>query len=250
MTTRVHHIAIRLAAPWWRACLLVVALAGPGLADRFADRGPMLRGAALPLFAGPAVRAAPRGSLFAGRDAGGLFAPTASRPPPPVAGPQALAAPLRARLRDLIARAEAGPAGYDAVQSGARHPPPRPPTRMTLREIFDWIDATPGQHHAIGRYQIIPATLRRLVARAGLDPDTGFGPAVQDRLADMLLADAGLDAVRRGEMPRATFRLNLAKVWAGLPTATGRSHYHGVAGNRAVIGYDSYRRALDSILDG
>lgn len=246
------HVSIRLAVLLWWACLFAAVPAAPGHADRFSDRGPMLRAAALPLVAPRASRAAPRGSLFAGRDTGGLFAPLPGqdmrdREGPGGAGP---GAPVRARLRDLIAQAEAGPAGYDAVQHGAHRPPPRRPTRMTLREISDWIDATPGQHHAIGRYQIIPATLHRLVARAGLDPGTRFGPAVQDRLADMLLADAGLAAVQRGEMPRATFRLNLAKVWAGLPTATGRSYYHGVAGNRAVIGYDSYRRTVDDILGG
>ena len=121
---------------------------------------------------------------------------------------------------------------------------------MTLREIFAWIEATPGQHHAIGRYQIIPETLRRLVVRAGLDADTRFGPSVQDRLADLLLAEAGLEAMQRGEIPRAAFLLNLAKVWAGLPTPSGRSYYHGVAGNRAVLSYDSYARAVGDILDG
>jgi hypothetical protein len=246
------HMPIRLAVLLWWACLLAAVPAGPGHADRFSDRGPMLREAALPLVALRASRPAPRGSLFAGRDTGGLFAPLPGqdlrdREGPRGAGPGAT---VRARLRDLIARAEAGPAGYDAVQHGAHRPPPRRPTQMTLREVFHWIDATPGQHHAIGRYQIIPATLRRLVARAGIDPDKRFAPRIQDRLADMLLEDAGLDAVHRGEMPRAVFRLNLARVWAGLPTATGLSYYHGVAGNRAVIGYDVYRRAVDDILGG
>ena len=36
---------------------------------------------------------------------------------------------------------------------------------MTLDEIFAWIAATPGQPHAIGRYQFIPDTLRMLVNR-------------------------------------------------------------------------------------
>ena len=46
------------------------------------------------------------------------------------------------------------------------------------------------------------------------------------------------------------FLLNLAKVWAGLPTPSGRSYYHGVAGNRAVLSYDSYTNAVDEILGG
>ena len=48
--------------------------------------------------------------------------------------------------------------------------------------------------------------------------------------------------MRRGEITREAFLLNLAKVWAGLPTPSGRSYYHGVAGNRAALSYDSYPR--------
>ncbi len=239
------HIVIRgLAAVGLLCAAAATGLAEPGLGWTGGNHPPMLRLATAPLVA---LDAAPRGGLLADRQARDLFAAL------PDEGTLDRVAPggrVRARLRDLIARAEAGPAGYDAVQGGAHRPPPRRPTRMTLRDIFDWIDATPGQHHAVGRYQIIPATLRRLVARAGLDPGTRFGPAVQDRLADMLLEDAGLGAVHRGEMRPEVFRLNLAKVWAGLPTPSGRSYYHGVAGNRAVMGYAGYARAVDAILGG
>jgi len=247
MKPREQDIAIRLAARVWPACVFAAVMAGPGHAERFADRGPMFAGKDPLLVIGAAGSPAPRGSLFAGRGADGLLAAPPARD---LLDRGQTGGPVRARLRDLIARAEAGSAGYDAVQAGARIRPPSRPTRMTLRAIFGWIDATPGQHHAIGRYQIIPATLRRLVARAGLAPGTRFSPVLQDRLADMLLNDAGLDAVRRGEITRAAFRLNLARVWAGLPTATGRSHYHGLAGNRAVLSYDRYRKAVDDILDG
>jgi muramidase (phage lysozyme) len=243
MCKTARHIVIRLLAVAWLIC----AFAGPGLAGGGGDRLPMLRAAAAPLVALAAVPPAPRGSLFTDTREGGLFAALPKRGLPDRGTPDH---PLRARLRDLIARAEAGPAGYNSVQGGAHRPPPRRPTRMTLRDIFDWIDATPGQPHAIGRYQIVPATLRRLVARAGLAPDAPFSPAVQDRLADMLLDDAGLAAVRRGKITRPAFLLNLAKVWAGLPTASGQSYYHGVAGNRAVLSYDSYLRAVTAILDG
>ncbi len=241
----VWHIVIRVLGAAGLLCATAApGLAEPGLAWTGGNPPPMLRLAAAPLVA---LNAAPRGGLFADRQARDLFAALPDR-----GALDGIAAgePVRARLRDLIARAEAGPAGYDAVQGGARRPPPHRPTRMTLGDIFEWIDATPGQHHAIGRYQIIPATLRRLVARAGLDPGTRFSPAVQDRLADMLLEDAGFGAVHRGEMTRADFRLNLAKVWAGLPTPSGQSYYHGIAGNRAVMGHDSYARAVDAILGG
>src|SRR6056297_2249081 len=155
-----------------------------------------------------------------------------------------------ARLHDLIARAEAGAMGYDAVQYGARIKPPERPTEMTLQEIYDWIDDTPGQPHAIGRYQFIPPTLKRLARRLDLPATTRFSPAIQDGLADLLLQDAGFAKVRAGGITQEAFMLNLAKIWAGLPTPSGRSYYHGVAGNKAVLSYDSYARQVRAILGG
>ncbi|MEP2471629.1 MAG: hypothetical protein ABJH45_08720, partial [Paracoccaceae bacterium] len=63
-------------------------------------------------------------------------------------------------IHDLIEEAESRSHGYDAVQHGARVRPKRKPSQMTLAEIFTWIEQTPGQPHAIGRYQFIPPTLR------------------------------------------------------------------------------------------
>ncbi|KIC46184.1 hypothetical protein [Tateyamaria sp. ANG-S1] len=172
-------------------------------------------------------------SLFVGRSETGLFAPP---------DPEELeklrnypAGDRIARLRTLIAQAEAGSKGYDAVQYGATIKPPADPTRLTIQQIYDWIDATPGQPHAIGRYQFIPPTLRRLVRQAGINPRQRFSPKVQDQLADILLADAGLRPFLAGEMDRVAFMNNLAKIWAGLPNDTGKSHYHGYAGNKATM---------------
>lgn len=190
-----------------------------------------------------------RASLFVGRAETGLFAPW----------PEARAAPLPASLsrqargvarqiRDLIGQAEAGRAGYDAVQWGARIKPPARPTAMTLAEIDRWILDTPGQPHAIGRYQFIPRTLSWLVQRLGLPPETQFTPEVQDRLADLLLADAGLDAVIRGEIERIVFKRNLARIWAGFPLPNGKSYYEGFAGNKATMSWQRFADRLDRIL--
>ncbi|MCR9113647.1 MAG: hypothetical protein NXH84_10255, partial [Rhodobacteraceae bacterium] len=56
--------------------------------------------------------------------------------------------------------------------------------------------------------------------------------------------------VRTGGITQEAFMLNLAKIWAGLPTPSGRSYYHGVAGNKAVLSYDSYARQVRAILGG
>lgn len=200
------------------------------------DVAPLITMTASPLFAGTAnTSAAPTGSLFAGTGAG-LFAPQPARArsaPPRIRG--AGVPNTVAQLFTLIARAEAGHAGYDAVQHGARIRPSAPPTQLTLGDIYAWIEATPGQPHAIGRYQFIPPTLRRVAQIRGFGPDTPFTPAVQDTLALVLLEDAGLRAFEAGTLGRRPFMRNLARIWAGLPLPDGRSYYEGHAGNSAAM---------------
>jgi len=179
-------------------------------------------------------------SLFRGRASGGLFAPVLTQVLPSAAK----------QLMTLIAGAEAGKAGYDAVQYGARIKPSAPPTKMTIAEIYQWIDNTPGQPHAIGRYQFIPATLRRLVRHQEVPHDKLFSPEIQDQLAHQLLEEAGLSDFQSAEMSRATFMLNLAKIWAGLPTSTGKSYYEGYAGNKAVYTWDYFDTHFKKIFPG
>jgi muramidase (phage lysozyme) len=150
-------------------------------------------------------------------------------------------------IQDLIEEAESRAEGYDAVQHGARIKPRSRPTQMTLAQIFTWIEETPGQPHAIGRYQFIPATLRRLVAKAGFEPNQRFSPTVQDKLAGILLAEAGLHHFRAGSLDRHAFMNNLAQIWAGLPNSSGKSHYHGYAGNKASISWSRFDSVMKSI---
>ncbi|MGP6089679.1 hypothetical protein [Antarctobacter jejuensis] len=193
------------------------------------------------------------GSLFGGGQRHSFFAPLPERTPDEPASP----APniLRgnsqaAKIRDLIAQAEAGRKGYDEVNGGARVKPPKPPTQMTVQEIYDWIDATPGQPHAIGRYQFIPATLRRLVSDQRVSRRAVFSPALQDQLADQLLAEAGLLAFKRGEITRRSFMYRLAKIWAGLPLPSGKSYYEGYAGNKATMTWARFDGAMAQIFPG
>ena len=244
MSTRTAQFLIRMAAAIGLS--LAGGLAGPAAADLFEDRTPLVNGARQPMFSAREAPPVQSASLFTGRKKDGLFGAVSRRPMTgPLTGNSAAA-----RLRDLIAMAEAGREGYDAVQHGARIRPAKPPTQMTLREIEAWTRATPGQHHAIGRYQFIPPTLRRLTARLDLAPGTRFSPDVQDRLGDLLLAEAGLAKVQRGEITQDAFLLNLSRIWAGLPTASGRSYYHGVAGNKATMSWDRYARTVREILGG
>ncbi|MBL3550775.1 hypothetical protein [Rhodovulum sulfidophilum] len=264
-----------LAFGFWLAlvCFLRVAAAEPvsligagGLLQREGASGPLLTQMRGPLL-GPGPEGAPGrvsgasgASLFAGRGGTSLFATYPVRAQQMAApGTAAQFAPLRPGrgnaalaegIRLLIGRAEAGRMDYDAVQHGAKIRPPGPPTRLTIAEIYKWIAETPGQPHAIGRYQFIPDTLRRLVAELGLDEKTRFSAPVQDRLADLLLEEAGLSAFGAGEMKREAFMHNLSRIWAGLPTASGRSYYHGVAGNRATMTWMQFEAAMSRIAPG
>lgn len=221
--------------------------------------GDALRGNRTSLMQKPSGATAPDvtrhgGSLFAGKGGLGLFAP---HPVRATVTPQKLRQFTPASLpqpnspashiRHIISQAEAGRKGYDAVQHGARRLPNKQPTQMTIAEIYRWIDATPGQPHAIGRYQFIPTTLRRLVRKLDLSPNEQFNAHTQDRLADVLLAEAGLAEAARGDLSRTAFMNNLAKIWAGLPNSTGRSHYHGHAGNRATMTWTRFNSEMAKI---
>lgn len=197
-----------------------------------------------------------RASLFSQDARIGFFAPLPERVS--AASPSILAPPNMGigvgtgtepidRLLALIARAEAGSAGYNAVQYGAKVRPAKLPTQMTLGEIYDWIDDTPGQPHAIGRYQFIPPTLRRVAAQRGFGPETQFTPGVQDVLALVLLEDAGLTKFQNGEMGRRQFMHGLARIWAGLPLPNGRSYYEGHAGNSATMSWAAFDGGMAQI---
>ncbi len=214
-----------------------------------ADVAPLVARAA-PLIDGSIGASGPgTGSLFAGTRDGSLFAPFPVRTRSDPAGPSG---PIGqsgqvALLFNLIARAEAGAAGYDAYNRGARIPPPRAPSQMTLGEIYAWITATPGQPHAIGRYQFIPDTLRRVARIRGYGPEVRFSAEVQDSLATVLLNEAGLQSFEGGTLGRRDFMHNLARIWAGLPLPNGRSYYEGYAGNRATMSWADFNGGMAAI---
>lgn len=230
------------------ACVLCVASGGQAGVVSLLDQGGMgkVRGA---LFAVPDVGTdTASGSLFVGKSKGGMFA---ERPAHVPAFPEATGLGMQGSdvtvIRALIQEAESRRDGYDAVQHGARIGTPKPPTQMTIAEVFKWIADTPGQPHAIGRYQFIPKTLARVVQKTGIDPQQRFGPAVQDQLADVLLAEAGLGQFRAGKLSRTGFMNNLAKIWAGFPNSSGKSHYHGYAGNKSSITWARFDAVMAKI---
>jgi muramidase (phage lysozyme) len=79
-----------------------------------------------------------------------------------------------------------------------------------------------------------------LATKLGVKRHHVFSPRLQDQLSDVLLAEAGLHDFNSGQMTRHAFMNNLAKIWAGLPNSSGKSHYHGFAGNKASISWTHF----------
>ncbi len=151
------------------------------------------------------------------------------------------------QLFSLIASVEAPHLQYDAVHHKAKIKPLHNPTKLTIGEVFEWIEATPNQFHAIGRYQIIPDTLAYLVQAEKLSLDQRFSEQVQDQLALRLLNDAGWQKFQNHEISTKAFMDRIANVWAGFPLENGQSAYDGIAGNRAVITRANFETAMNNI---
>lgn len=111
-------------------------------------------------------------------------------------------------------------------------------SRLALAGIYrlqDQLVASGRPSSAVGRYQIIKATLLALQTRLKLGNDELFTPELQDRLAVQLLIQRGYPAWWRGEIDDREFAHRLSMEWASLPDPEkgGKSHYDGVGPNHA-----------------
>lgn len=69
---------------------------------------------------------------------------------------------------------------------------------------------------AVGKYQIVGTTLKRLKNKLGLSDDVIFTPDLQDRLAIELMKEAGLKDYESGKITSEEFQNKLSKVWASI----------------------------------
>ena len=153
--------------------------------------------------------------------------------------PKAIHVQLRP-LADLLARGEGD---YDSVNRGRAGDTPQGLTaltgkdysRTTVREIISmqrsWI-------YAVGRYQLVPTTLRFAVATSTVSEEDYFTPEVQDRLmaALILYKRPAIGAYLRGDHDYIGWALNeLAKEWASVEYRNGHGYYDHIGGNRAHI---------------
>ncbi|WP_339745619.1 hypothetical protein [uncultured Maricaulis sp.] len=155
-------------------------------------------------------------------------------------------------LLDLIGRSEGTDRrqgynetlGYGRFTGGDRHL-----CGMTLDEVDRLQTAMLGhpdnkwQSSALGRYQIVRTTLRKLRSDQSLNGSDLFDAFMQDRLAVQLLIGRGFDRFMTGRLTEDGFINALAREWASLPTTAGTGHY---GGQSAHVSLDDVRDALAS----
>ena len=144
-------------------------------------------------------------------------------------------------LLDIIGRGESG-GNYNALVGGGT----ANLTGMTIAEVQQLQSTmikSGRPSTAVGKYQMIAATLAEQAKKAGLDPNkTKFDQHTQDLLASQLVNQAGY-----GKKDNATVMKNLAGTWASLPQdMSGRGRYDGYNTNKANISASELMSAIQS----
>lgn len=123
-------------------------------------------------------------------------------------------------------------------------------SQMTLGQIMQQQSAR--QLFAVGKYQVIPSTMRGAVKSLGLDPNAKFTPEMQENIfRNYLIADkrpAVKDFITGKSSDINKAGSALAAEFASVKDPlTGRGHYDGDrGGNRASIGGQATIRALQA----
>lgn len=129
-------------------------------------------------------------------------------------------------------------------------------TQLTFREIFELQSIrdpfNPNRIFAVGRYQIIPSTMRGVFRASGLSLDDTFSPANQDRLGTILIVGTENYVKRptlakyiRGQddnLQRAM--IEFAQEWASVPDPRTGNSYYG-SGNRSAHSVQEVQEALN-----
>jgi hypothetical protein len=97
---------------------------------------------------------------------------------------------------------------------------------------------------AVGRYQIVRTTLRKIRDALDLPGTALFDADMQDRMACFLLGQRGIDKYLSGRLSEDTLLTNFAKEWASLPQPNGKGYY---GGQRAAVTPAQVRKALAEV---
>lgn len=169
-------------------------------------------------------------------------------------------------LLDLIEQGESGAAGYNAYNRGTYVDSNGGKHIRGPNGAIDFSALTVGQVHdrqhlpgdssnrlfAVGKYQVIPATLDGAITKLNLDRNEAFTPALQDKVfSDYLIVDKRPDIqgfiTGKPGVSLQDAQRSLALEWAsfGDPDKGGASHYDGA--NHASITLAQSEGALNQM---
>ena len=124
---------------------------------------------------------------------------------------------------------------------------------MTVGQVLDFQSQMRAMGHessAVGKYQIVRATLLDIMGKAGVGLTDRFDQGTQDKLAVALLKRRGLDQFQQGTLTADQYADNLAKEFASLPMANGQSAYAGTGSNKSLVSRDEFVRAISAQTGG
>lgn len=176
---------------------------------------------------------------------------------------------------DLFSTISGGEGGIDSYNTGnagsqAGYTPPKPISQMTVGQIMD--DQASGSLFAVGKYQIIPSTMKDFVKNAGISRDDIFNEETQDKFKDYVVntarPDVGkfLTGAEGSSLEKAQMALAAEFASVGVPRdmkkgeyngeypirdiKKGESLYSGVGGNAASISPEVIAEALNKEKSG
>lgn len=153
------------------------------------------------------------------------------------------------KILDFIAKKESG--GDYNKQVGGKTDTNL--TGMTISEILKFQDKMKAQgmeSTALGKYQIIQGTLMGLIKKGVVTPNDKFDAATQEKLGMALLEGRDYSKFKSGEITAEKFADNLAKEWAALPTASGKSFYDKTGSNKALVSRPDFMAQLEQAATG
>ena len=124
------------------------------------------------------------------------------------------------RCTDIILDFISGPEGtgnnYNAYFGHGKSTRPSL-VSMSLDQVYAFQYQMTGGSTAIGRYQILLATLQGLQGQLNLPDSAIFDEALQDRMAVALLVQRGYSAWWRGQISDSELAHRMSMEWASLP---------------------------------
>jgi hypothetical protein len=156
-------------------------------------------------------------------------------------------------LGNLIARGEGDYGTFNRGNAGDSARQKINFSAMTIQQIMTLQALPPGHPQrlfAVGKYQVIPSTMRGAVAALNIDTALHFDPTMQEKVfRDYLIAGKRPNVKKyitsqTNNLLGAQFALALEFASVADPN-TGRSHYGGMGGNRASISKAETEMALN-----